>query len=105
MHVGAILIPTAKFVHELRGALREGTVGRHPHFWQNVVNGVLEEIASDEHAVKLLAGGEPSLFEQTNKLVDEVEAFPARPLILGHNRYKLVTAFCKSLVNADHVKG
>src|SRR3990167_801941 len=76
MFIGTILDPTTKFVHELRGALHEGTVGKHPHFWQGVVNGVLKEVASDEKSVKLIVGGE-------------------------HTRYALVTAFCKARARPD----
>ena len=102
MFIGTILDPTTKFVHELRGALHEGTVGKQTPFWQSVVNGVLKEVASDEKSVKLIVGSEHSLYEQVKKLVDELEAFPKRSLIRGHNRYALVTAFCKSLARPDH---
>ena len=102
MFIGTILDPTTKFVHELNGALHEGTVGKHTPFWQSVVNGVLKEVASDEKSVKLIVGSEHSLYEQVKKLVDELEAFTGRPMIRGHNRYALVTAFCKSLARSDH---
>jgi hypothetical protein len=101
MQLGAIVAPMNTLVKDLRGALHEGTVGKHPEFWDIVIENVITDVSHDAHAKKLLSAGEPSTFGQMHKLVDELEAFPSRPFVRGHNRYELVVAFCNRLGNAD----
>jgi len=88
--------PTRKFGVVLRSALHGGTVRDNEKFWQQVVNGVIGRIASDEAVVRRIVA-HPTLYAQVKDLVDEVCEFPVSPWSTQYDRFKVVLAFCETL--------